>query len=805
MNTTDFSFRPLRLPEDAALLHRWVSTEQARFWGLTGASRQRVQEEYRQLLATKDYRVLLGERDGQPRFLVELYDPATSPLAEAYHVVPGDVGLHLLVPAPPAAAEPGFTLAAMAAALAHAFTGPGTERVVVEPDLANKPIQALNARVGFRPAGQVRLTEADGSQKHALLSLCTRADFEQATGLVPSPGHLRPGHWQQAHHHLLAKAIGEFSHERLLHPQPLPEGRYRVEGHGHRYEFQARRYLLEHWQVQPASLRHWVFTDQAWQPDTVDVLDFVTVFAHELTLSPQQLPTYVEELTSTLASHCYKQQHAQQDSGQLAEFAGTPAQSFQRIEAAMTEGHPCFVANNGRIGVGRGDYLRYAPETGAETALGWVAAHHNRATFTHLGATQPQVQALDHLLRQQLGAAELRRLRGQLEHLLAGTDRDPDQYLLIPVHPWQWEHRLATTFANDVARGELLWLGHGADRYQPQQSIRTFFNLSHPRRHYVKTAMSILNMGFMRGLSADYMQVTPAINEWLQELFDTDEFLRDAPVGLLREVAAVGYRNRQYEAATIPGAAQRKMLAALWRESPLEALEPGQNLATMASLLHVDGQGHSFVGALIRRSGLPARTWMERYLDAYLIPLVHCLAAYDLVFMPHGENVILVLRDGAVDKVLLKDLGEEIAVLSDRVQLPEHIRRVRTGGDPVLSVFTDVFDSFFRFLAPLLDAEGLLAQEEFWALVAERLLRYRRQNPAQAQHFDALGLFTEAFPLSCLNRLQLRNNQQMLDLSDQSSGLLYAGELQNPLSGLGDPAAVLPGRPLRDKHLTGTS
>lgn len=89
MNTTDFSFRPLRLPEDAALLHRWVSTEQARFWGLTGASRQRVQEEYRQLLATKDYRVLLGQRDGQPRFLVELYDPATSPLAEAYHVVPG--------------------------------------------------------------------------------------------------------------------------------------------------------------------------------------------------------------------------------------------------------------------------------------------------------------------------------------------------------------------------------------------------------------------------------------------------------------------------------------------------------------------------------------------------------------------------------------------------------------------------------------------------------------------------------------------------------------------------------------------
>ncbi|WP_347039526.1 ferric iron reductase [Glutamicibacter halophytocola] len=158
------------------------------------------------------------------------------------------------------------------------------------------------------------------------------------------------------------------------------------------------------------------------------------------------------------------------------------------------------------------------------------------------------------------------------------------------------------------------------------------------------------------------------------------------------------------------------------------------------------------------------------------------MAAYDLVFMPHGENVIMILENGAVKKVLLKDLGEEIAVLSDRVQLPEEIRRVRTGGDPVLSVFTDVFDSFFRFLAPLLDVEGILPEEDFWKIVVERLLDYRAEHPEFARRFDELGLFEKSFPLSCLNRLQLRNNQQMLDLTDQSGGLLYAGDLENPLA-----------------------
>lgn len=65
---------------------------------------------------------------------------------------------------------------------------------------------------------------------------------------------------------------------------------------------------------------------------------------------------------------------------------------------------------------------------------------------------------------------------------------------------------------------------------------------------------------------------------------------------------------------------------------------------TMAALLHVDPQGRALLPELIQASGLDAGTWLERYVDAYLTPLIHCFYAHDLVFMPHGENVILVIR-----------------------------------------------------------------------------------------------------------------------------------------------------------------
>lgn len=38
------------------------------------------------------------------------------------------------------------------------------------------------------------------------------------------------------------------------------------------------------------------------------------------------------------------------------------------------------------------------------------------------------------------------------------------------------------------------------------------------------------------------------------------------------------------------------------------------------------------------------------------------------------------------------------------------------------------------------------------------------------------------FARSCLNRLQLGNNQQMLDLANPAGNLKFAGTLRNPLA-----------------------
>ena len=335
-------------------------------------------------------------------------------------------------------------------------------------------------------------------------------------------------------------------------------------------------------------------------------------------------------------------------------------------------------------------------------------------------------------VRAELGAETVERFAGTL------TDQglDPDDYLLIPVHPWQWWNKLSVTFAAEVAQRRLVCLGEGDDEYLAQQSIRTFFNKSHPEKHYVKTALSVLNMGFMRGLSAAYMEATPAINDWLAQLVENDPVLKSTGLSVIRERAAVGYRHLEYEAATDRYSPYRKMLAALWRESPVPSLQEGERLATMASLAPCRPRGQRpSPGALIERSGLTPVEWLRRYLRAYftpaaaqllrLRPRVHA-ARRERHPRPRGRRRCSARSTRTSPRrspSWTRTRSCRRRVERIRVEVPEDKK--------LLSIFTDVFDCFFRFLAANLATEGILDEDTFWRTVAEsrpRLPGRRRPN-----------------------------------------------------------------------------
>ena len=93
-----------------------------------------------------------------------------------------------------------------------------------------------------------------------------------------------------------------------------------------------------------------------------------------------------------------------------------------------------------------------------------------------------------------------------------------------------------------------------------------------------------------------------------------------------------------------------------------------------------------------------------------------------------------------------------------------------------------MLDGFLRVLAADLAEDGVLDGSTFWSLAASCLRDLQADHPELAAKFERYDLFTDEFDHSCLNRLQLRNTLEMVDLSDQARSLLFAGTLDNPLA-----------------------
>ncbi|MDX2357325.1 GNAT family N-acetyltransferase [Dietzia sp. PP-33] len=810
------SLTPLALnPDTVRTLHAWLSHPGSAYWGMRGLTPDQVGTFFADWLDSPHRQVHVVRIDGLRVGLAVYYDPARIELDGRYTHQTGDLGMHLLV-APSRTPVPGTTAAVIGAICETAFGPLEARRVVVEPDARNTAVHRLNARAGFLQDGLIELPD-----KTALLSFCSAEGFRSSeigrdTRMVssshtsssshpssssrPSPGgspshaHLTGHAMRRAHRHLCAKALAEFSHERLITPAAATErDEFEVRAGDELWRFRARVLPLEHWVVDAGSIRREV----DGRPVEPDAQALVIALAPVLGIPESLVGVYLEEIAATLGSAAFCLHHRDRP---VQELAGA---DLQEVEGAMTEGHPGFVANNGRIGLGLTDRHRYTPEAPATVRLVWLAA---RRDLSHL-ATVAGLDEEDLYLRE-FGRAALDRCTERLRDL----GLDPDGYRLLPVHPWQWEHKIAVAFGPDLARRDLVFLGESDDEYRPQQSVRTFFDVTHPERGYVKTALAVQNMGFTRGLSPRYMRDTPAVNEWVAGLVAEDPVLRALDFEILREVAAVGYTGDAYHRAARSGVSDEgphtKMIAALWRESPVPRLAEDERAFTLASLLHVDLHGRPLVVEHLELSGSDARTWLRALLDAYVLPVARCLLTHGLVFMPHGENVIVVIGpDHVPRRVLFKDIGEEVAVITER-PLPEGIDRIRHVVDAetaALSIHTDVMDGVLRHLAAILDEAGVLTASEFWDEVRSCLqtLAGGQKGPGEGDRDEIDGgeidrdeidadtweaLFAPRFRHSCLNRLQLRDTRQMVDLTDQAGSLQFAGTLTNPLA-LGDADA----------------
>ena len=508
----EIQLRYIDLKKDIKTIYDWVTRPYAKYWGMQEYGIDQVAKEYEEIVRHSSHHACMGMLNDTPIFLMEYYDPSNDVVGAYYPVLEGDVGMHILV-APVEQKISNFTWNVFATVMDFLFSKSNTKRIVVEPDIENNKIHVLNTKAGFQYLKTIQLLH-----KKAGLAVCTRQDYKNAitknrtmnttsntSVLTKQIDHLNPEVWAIVNRNLIRKAISEFAHELILdleiigQEEPWTIYKLTTDSPETAYFFKAQKQVLDHLHIDLLSITK---TREGKEVE-LDALDFILELKDTLQIPDAMLPTYMEEITSTLFGAAYKYAHQKFHSLALVEA------DFQQVEKAMTEGHPCFVANNGRIGFNNSQYHHFAPEVSTTFSLIWIAAHKTKADF-HCTVLYPY----ETLIEKELGSDLLQVFNQKLTKKGLNTK----DYIFMPVHPWQWENKISTIFAQDIAQRYIVLLGEGTDQYAAQQSIRTLFNTTNPKKLYTKTALSILNMGFMRGLSPYYMGSTPVITEWISDL-----------------------------------------------------------------------------------------------------------------------------------------------------------------------------------------------------------------------------------------------------------------------------------------------
>lgn len=551
--------------------------------------------------------------------------------------------------------------------------------------------------------------------------------------------------WDTVNNNLLAKMLSEFMYEDLIKPKVLEtKGKvstYHLEASNSNYIFKASKKLFDSYYVYPESIK--IQNKGEVNKENISCINFLLNIQKMLNMSPKTTAYLIKELNNTLVAdlHILKKNIS---SDEIIEL------DYSEIEGEMN-GHPWITYNKGRIGFGYDDYLKFAPENKRKTSLLWIAVSKKIGVFKSIEGLSYKDLINDELTNEELNI---------FKELLDREDLLFENYYFMPVHEWQWNNIIITHFAEDIAANNIVFLGQGQQVYLPQQSIRTFVNSSNPNKNHVKLPMSILNTLVYRGLPGERTLIAPQVTEFIKEIYKSDAFLNDdCKFNLLGEIASINYDHLYY--SRLEGAPYQllELLGVIWRESIYNYVSEDEKPITLAALLHKDNQGKYLITSLIEKSKLSVEEWLSSLFEVTLLPLLHYLYKYGIVFSPHGQNTVLVLKDYKPYKLIMKDFVDDVNVSDQQIpelaNLSNDLKRVLRTEPPhglTQFIFTGLFICHFRYLSSILDEHHNYAEEEFWKQVQETILKYQKEFPELKDRFKIFDLFNPYFTKLCLNR-----------------------------------------------------
>jgi siderophore synthetase component len=287
------------------------------------------------------------------------------------------------------------------------------------------------------------------------------------------------------------------------------------------------------------------------------------------------------------------------------------------------------------------EYSRYGAEFGHPLAVDWLAV---RRDYLRTGAGATGEGIAPFVLSQEEC--------GLLDEAMRNAALTSEQYLPLPVHPWQMQHVLPTLFEREWQEGICVPLHRNLGSFVATSSVRTLMPVAGCAGH-LKLALGIHALGALRTLPARYMENGQKAQTLLQAVIERDSLLRERLL-FCQEDAWWAFFDPEGD----PFDGRYGQLACLLRRYPGE-LFAADTLPIPMSALTVTEPYILFARLLRERGADPADAaqalvLLREICDLFILVSLTC-ACYGLLPEMHGQNVLLLARQGRITQLVLRD------------------------------------------------------------------------------------------------------------------------------------------------------
>lgn len=448
--------------------------------------------------------------------------------------------------------------------------------------------------------------------------------------------------------------------------------------------------------------------------------------------------------------------------------AADPAASLERL---VVEGHPFHPAAKIRRGMSPGAAPAYAPEFTGRIDLRFAAVRTDYAMRATATGEEPLTERL-------YGSFE--GLAGAVERALP-TGESPEEYAVVPVHPWQYHHVLPGRYDDRIADGRVVPIPDYSHAVTPLLNLRTVVPYAPARAGgdplpHLKLAIGVQTTNVVRTLSPQAAHNGPRITELFRSIEERESF---ESLGFLDEPAATCYHAPGGPHPEGEAFDDARHLSGLLRENPYaHPFVPDGAVPVAASSLLARSPATDrplvceFVDRYAETTGADVASFLESYLEAVVPEQLLLLSKYGVALESHAQNSYVVFQEGRPLATLVRDFGG-IRALDER--LTTHGLSVETYPDSDVAaddrhdlhrkLYYALFQNHLAELIATLAWHAPIDEETCWGIVrdeCERAFDALRADPDVPDRWvarDDRALFADPIEHKALTTMRLQGKR----------------------------------------------